>query len=142
MESHQPRHDLYTTPNLAAQDRCHEGCQVAPLHKPVIAEQLARADMAFLLVRGVACPACATRVCNGLLQINGVIAADMVLEQALHSQRFAKVWYDPQVLQPETIVMRLPAVSNDAHHHYTAHLVVISAPPMRMKSPAGLRRIV
>jgi copper chaperone CopZ len=101
--------------------RQHENCQVIPLDKPASPQQLAEAETAFFLVSGMGCPTCAMRVHNGLLQIEGVVAADVILNRHL-----AKVWYDPQVLQPEVLAARLPAVTADGRHHYTAHLLAVS----------------
>jgi hypothetical protein len=94
-------------------------CQVVPPIKPVSPEQLAQAATVIILVRGMGGPACALCVRNGLLQIEGVVAATVLLTHGL-----AKVWYDPKVLQPETLPARLPAVADDASYHYTAHLLV------------------
>lgn len=99
----------------------HANCLVMPIEKPASAQQLAQAETVFLLVRGMGCPACALRVRNALLQIEGVVAADVVLNRDL-----ARVWYDPSVTKPEVLTARLPAVADDARHHYTAHLIVIS----------------
>lgn len=96
------------------------GCHVTPITKEVSQEQLSRASAAFLRVRGIGCPTCAVRVRNGLLQIEGVLAADVVLNSAL-----AKVWYDPSVVQPDALVSGLPAFANDGGHHYTAQLLEV-----------------
>jgi copper chaperone CopZ len=89
----------------------HANCQVGP-------QSLAQAKTAFLLVRGMGCPACALRVRNGLLQIEGVVAADVYLSYGL-----AKVSYDPNGVQAGSLAARLPSVADDARHHYTAHLL-------------------
>ena len=83
--------------------------------------QLAQAATVILLVRGMDCPACALRVRNALLQIEGVVAADVALDHGL-----AKIWYDAQRVQPELLAVRLPTLADDANHHYTAQLVVVS----------------
>jgi copper chaperone CopZ len=72
-------------------------------------------------VHGMGCPACALRVRNALLQIEGVVAADVVLSHSI-----AKVWYNPAVVQPETVAARLPDHANDARHHYTANPIVLA----------------
>ena len=99
----------------------HDSCQVIPLDKPASLQQLAEAETAFFLVSGMGCPTCAMRVRNGLLQIEGVVAADVILNRHL-----AKVWYDPEVLQPESLAVRLPAMTADGRHQYTAHLLAVS----------------
>lgn len=102
----------------------HANCQVTPYVKSVSPQQLTEAETAFLLVRGMGCPACALRVRNGLLQIEGVVAADVLLSHGL-----AKVWYDPRAVQPESLVARLPALADDARHHYTARLLAVFDQP-------------
>ena len=98
----------------------HAKYLVTPSQEPANPEELAQTETAFLLVRGIGCPACALRVRNGLLQIDGVVAADVVLSHGL-----AKVWYDPKAVQPESLAARLPALADDAGHHYTAHLLAV-----------------
>jgi copper chaperone CopZ len=98
----------------------HMACRVAPVGKEVDADQLARAETVVLLVRGMGCPACALRVRNGLLQVEGVVGVNVALLHGL-----AKVWYDPERLQPETLPDLLPAVADDGWHHYTAHILAL-----------------
>ncbi len=98
----------------------HVGCHVSPLTKVVSREQLSLACAALLEVDGMGCPTCALRVSNGFLQIDGVLAANVVLESAL-----ATVWYDPNVVQPDALVSSLPAFANDSRHHYTVQLVEV-----------------
>lgn len=102
----------------------HTSCLVEPLHKPVNAQQLAQAETVFLLVRGMGCPTCAQRVRNALLQIEGVVAADIHLEFGV-----ARVWYAPQVVHPETLGTRLLELADDGRHHYTAQVIVFSGEP-------------
>ena len=102
----------------------HANCQVTALERPVSPQQLAQAETVVLLVRGMGWPACALRVRNGLLQIDGVVAAEVVLSHGL-----AKVWYDTAALQPESLAARLPAMADDARHHYTAHVLAVFDPP-------------
>jgi hypothetical protein len=92
-----------------------------PIDKPASPQQLAQAESVFLLVRGMRCPACALRVRNGLLQIEGVVAANIALNRGL-----ARVWYDAKLVKPDMLAARLPAAADDARHHYTAQLVVFS----------------
>lgn len=104
---HKPNHSLSTN------------CQAMPPVKPLNPEQLAAAATVIFLVHGMGCPACALCVRNELLQIEGVVAANVLLTHGL-----AKVWYDPRVLQPESLPARLPVVADAADYHYTVHLLV------------------
>jgi copper chaperone CopZ len=102
----------------------HASCLVMPIDKLASSQQLAQADTVFLLVRGMGCPACALRVRNALLQIEGVVAAEVALHRGL-----ARVWYDASRVQPELVAAQLPGVADDAMHHYTAHLIVLAGEP-------------
>ena len=93
--------------------------QVMPTVKSINPEQLVEMATVIFLVHGMGCPTCALCVHNELLQIEGVVAANVLLTHGL-----AKVWYDPSVLQPETLPARLPAVADDAGYHYTVRLLV------------------
>jgi copper chaperone CopZ len=99
----------------------HASGQIISIDNSAGAQQIAQAETVYLLVRGMGCPACALRVRNGLLQIDGVLAADVVLSRGL-----AKVSYDPRVVQRESLATRLPPLADDGKHHYTAHLIVFS----------------
>jgi copper chaperone CopZ len=103
-----PKHTERTTP---------------PIEKKVSVQQLAQAETLILVVRGMGCPACALRVYNGLLGIEGVLAVKVALRYGL-----AKVWYDAGRLQPETLPELLPVVTSDGWHHYTAHILDLSQP--------------
>jgi copper chaperone CopZ len=96
-------------------------CGALPIDTPVSSRPLAQAATVFLLVRGMDCPACTLRVRNALLHIEGVMAADVALNRGL-----AKVWYDAKRVQPETLAAQLPTLADDAMHHYTAQLIIVS----------------
>lgn len=99
----------------------HTCCQVKPLRKAVSEQQLAQAETVYLLIRGMGCPTCALRVRNALLQVEGVVAADIHLDYGV-----ARVSYEPQVVQPETVGRRLPELADDGRHHYTAQVIVFA----------------
>lgn len=67
------------------------------------------------------CPTCALRVRNGLLRIDGVLVVDVVLSYGL-----AKVWYDPNRLQSETLPGLFLTFADDGQHHYTARILAHS----------------
>ncbi|MFQ5344022.1 MAG: heavy-metal-associated domain-containing protein [Anaerolineae bacterium] len=105
-------------------DRCH----VEPLDKPLDESKLATAMAAYLAVGGMGCPRCAQRVRNGLLGLEGVLLADVFLEQGL-----AAAAYDPQQLSPDDLVGAVagagnPSISSghsDGRHHYWAELLAV-----------------
>lgn len=100
-----------------ATDECSH---VAPLTKLVSREQISRARTAFLSVSGMGCPTCALRVRNGFLQMDGVLSAEVVLNNGL-----AKVWYDPELVQLANLAPGLNTNADDARHHYTAQLLEV-----------------
>lgn len=100
------------------------GCHVTPITKVVSQDRLSRASTAFLRIGGMGCPTCALRVRNGLLQIEGVLAADVVLSSAR-----ARVEFDANVVQPDALVSGLPAFTEDGRHLYTAHVLEVFCSP-------------
>lgn len=96
----------------------HTGCHVIAIEKPVSQEELFSANTAIFAVEGMGCPACATRVRNGLLQIDGVLAAEVVLRTAT-----VKVWYDPSLVKPAAVAAGLPTITGDGKHRYAACLL-------------------
>jgi hypothetical protein len=67
-----------------------ENCHVEPLEKPLNRDALATAVVAFLEVSGMSCLRCVVRVRNGLLSLDGVLLAEVNLEN-----RFAAAAIDP-----------------------------------------------
>jgi len=96
-------------------------CRVEPVHKAVDSQQLLDAPLVYLLVRGMGCPACAMRVRNALVAVEGVLAADVFLEQGI-----ACVLYDPAQVSVEELPAAVAAADASGHHHYTAQIVVFS----------------
>lgn len=97
----------------------HENCHVDPLEKPLDEAALAQAMAAYLAVWGMGCPRCAMRVRNGLLSLEHVLFADVLLEKGL-----AIVAYDPTRVTPEDLVVAVTTAGNDGRHHYRARVVV------------------
>ncbi|MBZ0294891.1 MAG: cation transporter [Anaerolineae bacterium] len=98
--------------------RRDENCHVDVLEKPIDREALATAQAAFLAVRGMGCPRCATRVHNGLLQLDGVLLVEVTLEIGL-----AAVAYDPAQVEPPDLVHAVAEAGNDGRHRYQAEVV-------------------
>ena len=96
-------------------------CHVEPLHKAVDPQRLSGAPLVYLLVRGMGCPACAMRVRNALVRVDGVLAADVFLGQGV-----ARVHYDPARVAVEELPRALSAADGSGRHHYTAQIVVFS----------------
>lgn len=96
----------------------HENCQVEPLQKRFDPKALAHADSALLAVSGMGCPRCAVRVRNELLRLNGVLLADVDLDQAT-----ALAAFDPDLIAATDLIMAVAAAGNDGRHRYRAQVV-------------------
>ena len=95
-------------------DRCH----VQPIDKsPSIEERRERA-MAVLAVDGMGCPNCVQRVRNGLLQVYGVLTADVDLD----TQR-ALIVYNPTLVAPSDLEQAVVVTGRQARHDYRAHVL-------------------
>lgn len=96
-----------------------ENCYVEPIYKnTVTADQLQMADRATLVVRGMGCQNCATRVRNSLLSLEGVHGVDVYLNMAL-----AEVIYDREKIPPTELVAAVSRAGNDGRHQYRAELI-------------------
>jgi len=100
----------------------HENCHVEPVEKPLDEAALSNAMAAYLNVSGMGCPRCATRVRNGLLSVDGVLLADVFLEQNV-----AAAAYDPQRVSPSDLVNAVANSGNDGRHHYQAEVAAVVA---------------
>jgi copper chaperone CopZ len=98
-----------------------ENCSVEPIYKDLIpAEQLQQADKATLIVWGMGCPNCATRVRNSLLALDGVYGVDVYLNMAV-----AEVSYDSQKIMPAEFAAAIARAGNDGRHEYRGQLVAM-----------------
>jgi copper chaperone CopZ len=98
-----------------------ENCYVEPIYKELVpAEQLQKADKATLIVWGMGCPNCATRVRNILLALDGVYGVDVYLKMAV-----AEISYDSQKVRPTEFAAAIAKAGNDGHHEYRAQLVAM-----------------
>lgn len=93
-------------------------CYVQPALKSITAEDLAEAHIVGLMVTGMGCANCGTRVRNGLLALDGVVSADVDWETGL-----ALVDYVPAKTGVEAILNAVAAAGNDGHHHYRAQVI-------------------
>lgn len=98
-----------------------ETCYVEPLNKSTPADQLRKADLALMTIKGMGCQNCATRVRNSLLSLNGVYDVDIYLNMAM-----AEVTFDGQQVSSRMLVEAVAQAGNDGRHNYLAHLVAIS----------------
>ena len=96
----------------------HENCHVEPMEKPLDYAALSTATVASMVVKGMGCPRCATRVRNGLLSLNGVLLADIFLTAGM-----AAAAYDPKCVTPDDLVMAVAGAGDDGRHQYRAEVV-------------------
>jgi copper chaperone CopZ len=97
----------------------NENCYVEPIYKGVVsADQLQKADTATLVVWGMGCENCVTRVRNSLLTLDGVYGVDVYLNMAV-----AEVSYNQEKISADRLVEAVSAAGNDGRHHYRAELV-------------------
>ena len=96
-----------------------ENCYVEPIYKnTATAEQLQKADRATLVVWGMGCQNCVTRVRNSLLSLEGVLGVDVYLNMAL-----AEVIYDREKIPAKELVAAVSRAGNDGRHQYRAELI-------------------
>jgi copper chaperone CopZ len=96
-----------------------ENCYVEPIYKDAVTyDQLQQADHATLVVWGMGCQNCVTRVRNSLLALEGVYGVDVYLNMAL-----AEVIFDGKKLVPGELVTAVSGAGNDGRHKYRAELL-------------------
>jgi copper chaperone CopZ len=94
-----------------------DNCHLEPLRKHVTAEEINEAQMATLAVEGMGCVHCATRVRNGLLNLDGVVSANIDLATGL-----AFVDYIPARTNRAALIQAVAAAGHDGHHIYRASI--------------------
>lgn len=98
-----------------------ESCYVEPIYKNMThADQLQKADKATLIVSGMGCNNCVTRVRNSLLSLEGVYGVDVFLNMAV-----AEILYDREKISPTEFVPAVARAGNDGRHEYRAQLVAM-----------------
>jgi copper chaperone CopZ len=96
-----------------------DNCYVEPIYKDAVSrQQLEQADQATLLISGMGCHNCATRVRNSLLSLEGVYGVDVYLNMTL-----AEVTYTKAKVLPSQLVDAVTRAGNDGQHNYCAQLL-------------------
>ena len=93
-------------------------CHVEPIQKTALDHVIQNADRILLSISGMGCPNCATRVRNGLLSLDGVHDAEVLL-----NMRMAEVYFDEKKISAEMLVQAVAGAGNDGHHHYQAQAI-------------------
>ena len=98
-----------------------ENCYVKPINKDIqTLKQPQKLDKATLIVSGMGCENCATRVRNSLLTLEGVYGAEVFLNMAL-----VEVSYEFEKTSPQELVAAIARAGNDGRHEYRAQLVAM-----------------
>lgn len=93
-------------------------CHVEPVEKSIDRAAIEKAQAVYLAVWGMGCANCAMRVRNSLLNTDGVLLAEIQLEQGV-----AAVAFDDERVTPEALIEAVAAAGNDGRHHYQAQLI-------------------
>ena len=96
----------------------HTNCHVEPVEKPLDEAALANASTVYLVVQGMGCPRCTMRVRNGLLGLDGVLAANVFLEEGM-----AVAAYDPARVETGDLIAAVATAGGDGRHHYQAQVI-------------------
>ena len=92
-----------------------ENCHVEPIHKTALDHVIQNAERILLSISGMGCPNCATRVRNGLLLLDGVHDAEVLL-----NMRMAEVYFDEKKVSAEMLIQAVAGAGNDGRHTYLA----------------------
>jgi copper chaperone CopZ len=95
-----------------------ESCHVSPVQKTVSSVERRIQSRAALAVSGMGCPNCAMRVRNSLLNLHGVVAAEVD-----HISGSALVMFNPELVESQTLLLAVEAAGNDGRHRYSALLM-------------------
>jgi copper chaperone CopZ len=96
-----------------------ENCYVESIYKNTAsADQFQQADRATLVVWGMGCENCVTRVRKSLLSLEGVYGVDVYLNMAL-----AEVSYDSKNVSANALTEAVSRAGNDGRHQYGAELL-------------------
>jgi len=92
-------------------DQCH----VELVQKTVTPEEMETTSLVMLAVQGMGCRNCATRVKNSLIQVKGVIEAEVY-----HTSGIAEIIYNPNLTTQMALVEAVAQAGNDGRHKYRA----------------------
>lgn len=100
-----------------------EACHVEPVVKVVTAGEQSQTAFLTLAITGMGCPNCAARVRNSLLNVYGVVEADV-----LHMLGVAQVLYNPTLASTDQLLAAVAGAGGDGRHEYRAELVQTTQP--------------
>jgi copper chaperone CopZ len=92
---------------------------VEPIQKSALDHVIQSADRILLSISGMGCPNCATRVRNGLLSLDGVYDAEVML-----NMRMAEVYFDEKKVSVQMLIQAVAKAGNDGRHNYQAQAII------------------
>ncbi len=95
-------------------DKTRCGCCVRPIESRKAPHGRVTAAIR-LVVAGMGCPNCATRVRNALLSVDGVAEAHVNLVPSV-----GRVLYDGELVTTEQLIAAVAAAGEGTHHEYSA----------------------
>lgn len=95
-----------------------DNCHVEPIQKSALDHVIQSADRILLSISGMGCPNCATRVRNGLLSLDGVHDAEVML-----NMRMAEIYFDEKKVSVQMLVQAVAESGNDGRHNYQAEAI-------------------
>lgn len=95
-----------------------DNCLVEPLQKSALDHVIQSADRILLSISGMGCPNCAARVRNGLLLLDGVHDAEVML-----NMHIAEVYFDEKKVSVAMLVQAVAGAGNDGRHNYQAQAI-------------------
>lgn len=96
----------------------HTNCHVDLLEKLFDGEIPDGLSQTQLLVTGMGCPNCAARVHNALIQMDGVLKADVRLESGM-----TRVLYDSERVKSAGLLLAIEMMGKQTHHNYQAQVI-------------------
>lgn len=99
-------------------------CHVEPTRKsPTLEEDVAASALLTLKIVGMGCPTCAMRVRNGLLTLNGVVAAEVD-----HQMAKAVLRYNADLVSVIELVDAVAEAGIESNHQYRVAAVFAGKP--------------
>ncbi|MDF1499740.1 MAG: heavy metal-associated domain-containing protein [Anaerolineales bacterium] len=95
-----------------------KNCHVETMNKQITPEERENLTGATLEIMGMGCGNCANRVRNSLLQLHGVVAA-----QVDHISGLGLVQFNPTMVSPRQLTQAVSAAGGDGKHEYAARLL-------------------
>lgn len=95
-----------------------DNCHVEPIQKSALDHVIQSADRVLLSISEMGCPNCATRVRNGLLLLDGVHDAEVML-----NMHMAEVYFDEKKVSVAMLVQAVAGAGNDGRHNYQAQAI-------------------